>query len=993
MQRPDSTRVDAHSSVGASSAGDRCALLVTDVVDSTQLAETLGNTDAARLWTAHDRLARDLLPTFRGREIDKTDGLLLLFEDAAEAAGYAAAYHRALATLSIPLSARAGLHVGTVLLRENSAADVARGAKRIEVDGVAKATAARIMSIANPGQTLVSAEARSVLGSAGWTVQSHGHWRLKGLAEPIELFEAHVGSSPCVPPVDNPKAYRVVRDGDLWLPVLQIRHSLPAERDPFIGRHGALDALARQFEGGARLVNLTGIGGTGKTRLATRFAWTWLGEFPGGAWFCDLSQARSIDGIAFAVSQALDVPLGKDDPIIQLGNAIAGRGRSLIVFDNFEQVSQHAEATLGQWLGRAREACFLVTSRGVLGLPGEAVLPLPPLAPDEAAALFVQRAQFAKRDFEVEGADAAAIGPLVKLLDGLPLAIELAAARVRVMPPRMLLARMSERFKLLATTAGRAARQATLRATFDWSWDLLSQPEKAAISQLSVFQGGFSLEAAEAVLDLAVVDDPPWPLDVLQSLVEKSLIRQVADDRFDLLVSVQDYAGEHLRTAGRYEGSGPVAAKAAKGRHSAYFAGLSERQAIAHGCIELENLVRACRRASARGDAIAATRALENAWAALQLRGPFKAGVDLASQVEAIPDLPMHLLARVNRVAGRALQALGRVAEARVRFDVAVAQARQVGDRLVEGLVESHRGDLEANVANADAAENHLTLALAIAHELADRSLECAVLSGLGTLNDYRGRIDAARRNYEQALTMARAIGDRRWEGGVLGNLGNLDASQGRVTDARGHYEAGLIVARELGNRSWEGNALCNLGLMHQVEGQLTEASTTLHAALGVARDLGHARLEAIVLCNLGIVHGELGETLTAKAHYQEALVLTRELGDRRLEGQLHGYLGTLLGRARQVDDARKHLERGSALLRELSDAHDLGVLLCGRAETEYLAGDRGAASAALDEAATIAHAASVTRGSELGLALDRATELLRGTQSDRPAATTAASG
>ena len=200
------------------SAGEAFALLVTDVVDSTQLTERLGNAEAARLWTAHDRLARDLLPTYRGLEIDKTDGLLLLFRDAADAADYAAAYHRALGDLPIPLRARAGLHVGRVVLRDNLAADVARGAKPVEVEGVAKATAARIMSVAIGGQTLVSPTAKDGMGIAGRRFHSHGHWRLKGLAEPIELFEAH-GTAPSAPPADHAKAYRVVRDGDLWLPV------------------------------------------------------------------------------------------------------------------------------------------------------------------------------------------------------------------------------------------------------------------------------------------------------------------------------------------------------------------------------------------------------------------------------------------------------------------------------------------------------------------------------------------------------------------------------------------------------------------------------------------------------------------------------------------------------------------------------------------------------------------------------------------------------
>ena len=409
------------------------ALLVTDVVDSTKLAEALGDARVAELWAAHDRVARDLLSVHGGREIDKTDGFLLLFEEAAQAVGYAVAYHAALKSLD--LEARAGLHVGEVVLRENSPADVARGAKPLEVEGIAKPTAARVMSVALGGQTLLSPQARDGLrdsardaaggatgddapgsdspgsaapgddatgnaapSTAALRTQSHGHWRMKGIAEPIELFEVGGEGAPFTPPPDGAKVYRVVRRGDLWLPVREVKHSLPAERDAFVGRAEDLGELARRIEDGARLVSVLGIGGSGKTRLVTRFGWTWLGDWPGGVWFCDLSEARSANGIAYAVATAMDVPLGKE-PFKQLGHAIAGRGRCLMILDNFEQVARHAQETLGGWLDRADKAQFVVTTREVLGLPGETSLALAPLEERDGVALFTARAKQATRDF------------------------------------------------------------------------------------------------------------------------------------------------------------------------------------------------------------------------------------------------------------------------------------------------------------------------------------------------------------------------------------------------------------------------------------------------------------------------------------------------------------------------------------------------------------------------------------------------------------------
>ena len=499
------------------------ALLLTDVVGSTDLAQRLGDAAMARLWAAHDRAARDLLPSWHGREIDKSDGMLLLFDEAADAVGYALAYQRALSRLEPPLEARAGLHVGAVTLRENSRHDVALGAKPLEVEGLTKSTAARVMSVARGGQILLTAEARRALGGDGLRLQSHGHWRLKGLDEPIELHEVGDDATPFAPPADADKAYRVTAEGPLWRPRRDISTNLGEERDAFVGRKAELLALAHTLESGARLINVVGAGGSGKTRLVRRYARAWLGDWPGGVWFCDLCEARTHDGILFAVATALGVPLKGGDAVAQLGRAIAARGRCLVVLDNFEQVAGLAPATLGPWLDGTTEAAFVVTSRERLHLPGERLLPLEPLAlASEAVDLFEVRGRAHRPDFAVVADNRAAIEEVVRLLDGLPLAIELAAARLRVLSPAQLVRRLHDRFSVLGGASGAAARQATLRAAIDWSWQLLLPWEKAAFAQCSVFEGGFTLASAEAVLDLAPWPDAPPAVDAVQSLVDKS---------------------------------------------------------------------------------------------------------------------------------------------------------------------------------------------------------------------------------------------------------------------------------------------------------------------------------------------------------------------------------------------------------------------------------------------------------------------------------------
>ena len=299
------------------------ALLLTDVVDSTRLAEKLGDAAMAEAWSGHDRVARDMLPLWRGREIDKTDGMLLMFEGAADAVGYALAYQRALATLPTPLQARAGLHVGPVILRENDAADIARGAKPLEVEGLAKPVAARVMSIARGGQTLLSAEAREDLGKTPYRLQSHGHWMVKGVADPLELFEVGEPDQHFAAPSDSDKVFRVIRAGDWWMPVREVPNNLPQQGTSFVGREREMDEVRDQLAA-ARLLTLLGMGGFGKTRLSLQVAADMLHEFPDGVWFLDLAPIRDAALVVSEAAQAVGVREEPDRPLLQSVPTVAG---------------------------------------------------------------------------------------------------------------------------------------------------------------------------------------------------------------------------------------------------------------------------------------------------------------------------------------------------------------------------------------------------------------------------------------------------------------------------------------------------------------------------------------------------------------------------------------------------------------------------------------------------------------------------------------------
>jgi predicted ATPase/class 3 adenylate cyclase/predicted negative regulator of RcsB-dependent stress response len=948
------------------------ALLLTDLVDSTALSEQLGDARMADVWAAHDGLSRDLLPAHRGREIDKSDGLLLLFDAVSDAVAYALAYHAALRALSgrldVSLAARAGIHVGPVILRENPAEHVARGAKPLEVDGLAKPVAARVMAVALGGQTLLSESARAALGETSHRVACHGHWRVKGVSEPIELFEIGDDGAPFTPPPDGAKVYRVVRDGAHWVPVRHVRHSLPRERDAFVGRGADLKGLARLLDGGAHLVSVLGIGGTGKTRLATHYGWTWLGEYPGGVWFCDLSEARGIEGIVYAVARALDVPLGKDDPVVQLGHAIAARGRCLVILDNFEQVARHAGDTLGGWLDRAHEAAFVVTTREVLGLAGETALALAPLRASDGFDLFVARALQAKRDFKPD--EPGAIEALVKLLDGLPLAIELAAARVRLMPPKTLLARMSQRFKLLASTGGRHTRQATMRGALDWSWDLLAPDEQQALAQLSVFEGGFTLTAAEAVLAL----DDPWPVDAVQGLVDKSLVRCSTEDRFDLLVTVQEYGSERLDARG--------GRAQAESRHGAHFASHGADEALesldVHGGVarwralvgELDNLVIACRRAIARGDGDIAVANARAAYEVLDATGPPSVAVDLAEAVAHLPTPSPWARRHVARLRGLALRMAGRGSEALAHYDAAIALGREAGDRGFEGVTLRALGLLHLEQGRVDEALAHYSASLAIHREMGDRRFEGMTLCNLGVPHIVQGRMDEALAHFDAALAVAREVGNRRSEGLLLGNLAILHTQQGRIDAAFAHYDAALVIQREVGNRRFEGMTLGNLGILHAQHGRIDEALTHYNAALAIHREVGNRRSEAITLCSLGELDMGRGRLDAAHAHLDDALTVARELGDRRTQGCALGMLGLLHDAQGRIDEARRDFEAGAVLLRAMGDRVQLGRVLCGRASLEQRHGRPDDARAALAEAEALAQAAGAGPASALGQAL-----------------------
>ncbi len=839
------------------SMSELAVLLLTDVVDSTQMSERLGDAAMAAAWAAHDRAARDLLPAWRGREIDKTDGMLLLFETAAGAVQYALAYHRALAALPVPLKARAGLHVGPVILRENSAEDVARGAKPLEVDGLAKPTAARVMSLARGGQTLLTPEARDALGETPLPTQSHGHWVLKGLSAPIELFEVGEDAAAFTPPPDGEKVYRVVQMGGRWLPVRQIPNNLPEQLTSFIGRERELADL-KALLGRARLLTLVGMGGLGKTRLSLQVAAELMAEFPDGAWFLDLSPIRDPALVVSEAAQVLGVREEPGRPLMHTLCAHLASRRALLVFDNCEHLVKPTADLAHALLRAAPGVRIMASSREALHVPGEQVVPILPLpvprrgdslealTRSTAVRLFVERAQLHKPSFELNPREAPDVAELVARLEGIPLALELAAARVRSLSVADINMRLTDRYKVL-TGGSRVLqeRQQTLRALVDWSYELLRPEEQTTFQRLAVFAGGFDPTAAEAVCGAEPLD-PLDVTDLLASLVEKSLLmldEREGGTRYRMLETLRDYAREKLLQAGEMEPTAErhcqhyfAVAKAAKRGMS----GPEQAEWIACIEAELDNVRAATALALAGGvDPFVAVKlavAMQGFWI---LRGYVTEGRSVVRAALALPPIQASDMAQGYALYVGAALAVNQsdYAVARQMLETCLELRRRLDNPFDIASTLSTLALAQLAAGDAAGARAGELEALQILREHGDRVAEAIVLLHLGQIGLYAGD-DAQAQSYLQAcLTIAREIEQREVQGECELALGEAAFASGDRAQAQARFERSLTICRDAGDKRGEAKALWWLGKAALDAGQVEPARAPLGDALQAFRD------------------------------------------------------------------------------------------------------------------------------------------------------------
>jgi predicted ATPase len=644
--------------------------------------------------------------------------------------------------------------------------------------------------------------------------------------------------------------------------------NLPVQRTGFVGREKELVAVKELLQRqNVRLVTVTGPGGIGKTRLAVEVANGLVESFPGGTHFVSLSSLSDPGLIASVIVQALGIrEAGGQSPLERLTKNLQDSSRApmLLLLDNFEHLVQ-AAPTVAELLATSPNLKIMVTSRAALHVYGEHEFPVPPLAlPDSrsvpslqvllqcpAVALFLQRAVAAKPDFELNRENAPAVAEICARLDGLPLAIELAAARVKVLSPSSMLTRLASRLQLLTGGArDLPQRQQTLRAAIDWSYDLLDAAEQKLFRRLSVFAGGCTLEGAEAVCNTRGDIDLDL-LDAMASMVDKSLAQQVeqakGESRFAMLETIREYALEKLEAS--KEGA------LTKRAHAAYCLVLVEEEATeqsgAEGAEWLErfasehdNFRAALEWLTETGDAEWGLRlgtALFRYW---EIREYLAEGRDRLGRLLKLEraSAPTKLRMRALFAAGVLAGEQGDYASAEALINESQDIARQLGDKTGIAVSLNAQAVLTRDRGDVATAQMLFETSLGLWREQGDEKAVARALSNLANVLKLQGDYERARSLYEECRAIFRGLGDRTGVAWSLNYQGDVARDQGDSAGAQALYEQGLAIFRELGDRWGIAGTLADLGSLAREQRNYPRGNSLYQESIKVFRELEHKR-------------------------------------------------------------------------------------------------------------------------------------------------------
>ena len=885
------------------SAAQTLTFLFTDIEGSTAMLQRLGGSYAEVL-VGHHEIIRSGLAAHHGREVDtQGDAFFAVFAAPSACVAAAVEMQRALSAhrwpADYPVRVRMGIHSG-------EAAQTPVGLVGLEVH-----RAARIAAVAHGGQIVLSAAAAALLSGslpAGASVRDLGLHRLKDLGRPERLFQLDADGLPTAfPPLtslDNPK----------------LRNNLPAQASSFIGRDAQLAEVHRLLDG-SRLVTLTGAGGAGKTRLGLQAAAGLADGSGDGVWFVDLAPLQDGDLAAAATASVLGIREDPGRPITETLVDAVGDRRLLVLLDNCEHLIDACAKLADALLRGCPNIVLLTTSREPLGIDGEQVYRVPSMVTPaegdgvdvirsaEAVRLFADRArqQGARLSWDPEAAEVA--GRICRRLDGIPLAIELAAARLRVMPVAELDARLDQRFSIL-TGGSRAAlpRQQTLLAMVDWSWELLTPGERHVLAGLSVFAGGFDLAAAEAVAGGEIVPAVEV-LGYLAALVDKSLVHfdaGIGDGtgdgpvRYRLLETVRQYATRRL------QGHDRAAADEVAAAHRDHYLALARAAAprlVARDQpewldrleLELDNLRAAIAFSLRRADATAGIGLAASLRIFWKARGHASEG---AEALRALLDLPGAQGATVLRGTALAsaaylLEQTGGYATAAEYCDEALAIARSADDDWLAADAAAIRAFVLVRRGQQAAALPLIAQTLGLARRLGDPHLTARLLSARSYAVDLEGDHEAAAADAAESLQLFRRAGDRREVGTMLGNLGYAEMSLGELQRGRGHLRESLDIARELDDSYGVVYVTFNLGLAEYLNDSPGAAAALFAESFDLARSVQMRAGTAYALIGLAMagsgddpvrsarLHGAADEALAALGETLESLEARLRDADR----------------------------------------------------------------------------------------------------------------
>ena len=812
--------------------------MFTDIEGSTRLLQRVGESYADRL-ADHNRILREAIAASGGTEV-QTDGdaFFAVFPSAAGALRAAVQAQRGLASHGWPdenvIRVRIGLHTGEGVLSDG------------HYVGLDVHRAARIAAAGHGGQVLISHATRTLAENA---MPSHvsmrdlGRHRLKDIENPERLHELVID--------DLSNAFPPIRTLDARLT------NLPPERSSLVGRERETTEAKELLER-SRLLTLTGPGGIGKTRLAMRIAADQLGRFSDGVYLVDLSPITDPTLMIATIGAALMV---REHPGRDMSASLAEHLRdreTLLVLDNLEQVAGAAKKVRGL-LDAAPGLNILATSRIPLHLTGEQEYPVPPLelpdptdhadperlAENEAVLLFIQRAANVRPGLRLSPDDAAAVAQIAVRLDGLPLAIELAASQAKLLEPRAILARLGRTLDVGMTGPNDVPdRQRTLRSTIEWSYDLLVAEDQRLFAGLGIFRGGWTLESAELIcrpgLDLEV-------LDGLARLVDHSLVRSGeagnGEPRFTMLETIREYAAERLASSGDLD--------ALQRRHAEHFRDLAEAadpQLTRQDRVawltrleqEIDNLRAALDWAEATGNVELGIRTAAAIWRFWQQRGRLSEGRDWLERLLAMPS------ATRDQERARALGALGGIAYwqndttvTRASYEQAVDLARGAGSPRLLASALFDFSFIPFMDHDADRAESILREGLAVAEEAGDRLLTADFWTGLAFLEFDRGRLADGIALRRRAIELHRAEGDGWKVAENLIGLAMMSRSAGDVHAARVHLMEALEMLSQAKDTISMSGALTGMALVALDDGLPERAARLVGAAARIRDDVG----------------------------------------------------------------------------------------------------------------------------------------------------------